>query len=212
MIRSTAGLLQWYAADQETGLSDTTRVTSMVDRAGNSNTLTGATGPQWRDATNGISGIPAYEFGANNEVSGSGRIMPLAEFTIFIVMTYTSGRPIGVENDGNGNNGLALFNNNSWVVRNSGSNWDINTDAASPTVHSVRIGTGGGDALSTAGGGRNTSTVSYTDAGVNFTLGSSGNGGSDFTGKIAEFLSYSRKLTDDEWYGLYAYLRTKYAF
>lgn len=211
-IGSTSGLLQWYAADQEVGRTDGDPITSVTDRSGNGNTLTGGTGPQWRNAANGIGGHPAYEFASGREVSGSGRILPLNDLTVFIVMTYSSGRPFGAENDTDGNHGFALFNNLNWIIRRSGANFDVSTASASPIVHSCRIGGGLANAMGNyEGSGRSDLGASgYSDAGVNFTLGSSGNGASDLSGKIAEFISFNRYLTQNEYYGIFTQLGEKY--
>lgn len=209
-------LLQWYAADQETGRTNGDVLASIPDRSGNGKTLTGATGPTWRNAANGIGGVPAFEFASGKEVSGSGRIVPLTGLTLMWVMSgWTAGRPIGLENDGSGTHGLGLYSG-GWIIRNSGSTYDIGVAyTSSPIVATFRIGAAGTEAhthgLASSGGGSRTDCTAFSDAGVNFTLGSSGNGGSDMTGKIAEFFSFGRRLPDAQFYQLLAYLRTKYS-
>lgn len=214
-IPEIPNLLQWYAADQETGRTDGDDIASIVDRSGRGNTLTGATGPDWRNAANGINGVPAYSFSGGRECSASGRVVPLTNFTLIWVMSaWTGGRPIGLENDGSGSNGLGLYTG-GWIVRNGGGSYDIGVAyTSSPVVAAFRAGPGGIEAhtfgQAASGGGSRTDTTGYSDAGVNFTLGSSGNGGSDMTGKIAEFVSYSRRLGELEFYGLVGFLRAKY--
>ena len=214
-VSETPGLLQWYAADQETGRADGDDIATIVDRSGCGFNLVGATGPDWRNAANGINGVPAYSFSGGRECSASSRVLPLTNFTLMWVMSgWSAGRPIGLENDGSGTHGLGLYSG-GWIIRNSGVTYDIGASfTSSPIVVGFRAGSGGIEAhtfgQASSGGGSRTDTTGYSDAGVNFTLGSSGNGGSDLTGKIAEFVSYSRRLSETEFYTLLSFFRIKY--
>jgi len=208
------GLLQWYDASQEK-LGSGQSINSIKDQSGNGWTLTNpSTAPTFLRA--GWNNLPCFHFVGTDPMvaAGAGRIVPLTQFTIFLVSEYSGGRPIGIENPGSGANGLAYFGNNQWVIRDSGNSYDlVDGTAATKAIHCLQLGLGGSattissnNEYITTGGG----SGSYSDAGVNFTLGGSGSALAGFAGNIAEFISYNRKMCDAERLQIMAYLCTKW--
>ena len=200
LVRS---LLAWYDASQIAGRNDGDRIPALGDMSGRAQHLTAlSNGPFYR--ATGHDGLPTMEFSGSDSILGaSSTLIPYSDFTILAVLyVWTSGRPFGTENDGSGNNGLGLYNPGTptWIYRNSGSNFDfsISFNVASPVVLALRSRRSQ-YSVSNANFNRSTTTGNvWTDAGQNFKLGGSGNGGSNFAGKISEWMVFGRPLEDDE--------------
>lgn len=220
-IRTYPSLLQYYSADQQrdvrTGAlvtADQTATPFVTDLSGNGNhlaSLCGGNNVLWRNGANGIGGIPAWSFGGGVGMNAGGRVLPLAGFTLFAVLTYSGGRLIGLENSGSGTHGLGMLQSSGlWIIRNNGSTWDVSFSGTSPEVLSLAVGSGGGRASVNGTITTNASAVSFSDASVVFTLGGSGEHAAGFNGKVAMFASYAVKMNSTDQDAVVTYLRGKY--
>lgn len=211
IIPTISGLLVWYDASQESGRTHGQRITTVNDRSGNGNHLAATSNGCYYDATTFFV-KPSYYFnGGDTSLTLGSRLIPLTNISIFIVMRYSGGRPIGLENDGSGTNGLAHFSNSSWVIRNAGGNGDLSiTGATTNEIVSLLLGTGGARSKCNASTETTNGATAYSDAGVNFHVGSSGNNGSTFSGYIAELAIYNVKITTTERDNIHTSLNSKW--
>lgn len=201
IIPTFGNLLMWYDANSISGKSQGDRVTTLSDLSGNGNDITAVTNGAIYD-TNAFFGKPSLNFnGSNTNMGANSRLVPLTDISIFLVLRYSTGRALGLENDGSGTDGLSWYNNSSWVIRTSGANNDVSFSGqvANGTIYSLLLGSGGtaGSMSKCNATAQTTGTgTAYTDASVNFHLGSSGNSSSLFSGYIAEVAIYSAKLSE----------------
>lgn len=162
--KSITGLLAWISADsgiKDSGGNlitvDNTTVYTATDRGtlGNNLVNSGGTGPKWRNAANGINGVPALQFdGTSQFLNFASNVTPTANFTYFIVGKPTRAGTFGYSNRIQGTTYVAtgftigLTTSNAYVVCRSagGTVFDFNANVTmnNQTLATCTIGTGGG--------------------------------------------------------------------
>jgi hypothetical protein len=204
----------WFDATAVKGKLTGDRLTTFTDLSGNNNHLTATSLGALYDA-NSFFGRPTFNFnGVNTAMTAASRLVALTNISVFIVARYTSGRIIGVDNDTDGNNALAWLTT-IWAIRTGGVNNDVayGGQVANGTIFSLLLGTGGtaGSMSKCNAAAQTTGTgTAYTDAGVNFHLGSSGNNSAFFTGLVGEVAIYNTKLTEANRDNIHGYLNSKW--
>jgi Concanavalin A-like lectin/glucanases superfamily len=162
--KSITGLLAWISADsgiKDSGgnviTADNTTVYTATDRGSLGNNLVNSagTGPKWRNAANGINGLPVLQFdGSTQFLNFASNVTPTANFTYVIVCkptrTGTYGFQNRVQGTVNGGSGitLGLTTTNAYVVfRTAGGtllDFYGNATCTNQVVATMIAGTGGG--------------------------------------------------------------------
>lgn len=228
--KSITGLLAWISSDngiKDSGGNvisvDNTTVYTATDQSGNSKNLTnsGGTGPKWRNAANGINGLPALQFNGTTEfLTFASNVTPTANFTYLMVAKPTRTGTYGFENRAQGlivggtGISIGMVTTNGYVVcRNaSGTVLDFygNATMTNQSVVTVTVGTGGGKLRV------NKTQVANNASATSFGLSSPAteyvgrDPGTYFQGYICELLIYNSILSTNDLNAVEGYLASKW--
>lgn len=228
--KTITGLLAWISADsgiKDSGgnliSTDNTTVYTATDQstAGKNLTNSGGTGPKWRNAANGVNGLPALQFdGSTQFLSFATNVTPTANFTYFMVAKPTRSGTYGFQNRAqglvNGGTGISIgmTTTNAYVVcRNlAGNILDFYADATmtNQSIVTTTVGTGGGKLRV------NKVQIASNVSATNFGLSAAAteyvgrDPGTFFQGFICEVLIYNSILSTTDRDAVESYLSSKW--
>lgn len=204
-------MLQWYDPDQISGAAVGDHLDTWLDSSGNGWDLAKSTGTGPVYHPTDFNGHAQVAF-ASTPMAAAARVVPLTELTIICVLkVWGSGRPIGLENSGGGNDGIAMYDGNLWVIRNSGATGDLVLGGVGPGVFTLQLGAAGARSTKNGVQVQTGGATAWTSNGQAFHLGSAGTNDLRATCTCGDFLTFSRRLTNTEVDGAAVpYLMAKY--
>lgn len=201
--------LLWMRPDRITGLAlnDLVHVAPDLAAGGHDFVNAGATAPKFHPAA--INGKAVLEFDGSRYLQNEdGVVLPLTDFSLFMVLRYDNGgRAIGLEDAGGGAHGLALYDagqqvSQFWVIRNNGAAYDMSWAspllvAGTPYLYELVISSVNGARAYINGklvkdGGAHAWSASQ----FGWTLGASGSLNNFFIGAFGDVLVIAQPLAD----------------
>ncbi|MCX6022508.1 MAG: hypothetical protein NTZ05_12405 [Chloroflexi bacterium] len=207
----------WCAADRITGVTPGASLTTWSDLSGNARHFTGGVAPTYQ--VNALNGMPAVRFNGSTQYLQSPSFAHATTATIFAVVSQASGS-IGIANAD------TITGGRMWQLRQRSALWFDNvgglvspSSLPIPTVGQAavfagirRTGAVCQHYLNKTPGSTLTNATTANSGASEVQIGRDfGAGGADFfSGDMAEFIYYTRALSDQELAAIWGYLTWKY--
>ena len=232
VVRSIAGLRQWYAADKLPVMADGTAVSLWQDSSGNGFDVSQANSSQQPlYKVNVFKGKPAVQFDGSDDrlentavnafASGEARTVfyvgRQATTTSGFYITFKRSAPVWAYQNGD-NAGPILFTDGQNTASNARSNimylLSLTTAATIVTIRLAGVGSQpslriNGAPVTVTGGSTPAADAGAT-GGQGFSIGWRGDSGSSHNGPIAEIITYTGVLSDADSLSVEKYLAAKY--